>query len=102
MKSCFRMNLFCCLIASMIVVCGNVSADVADFEDVKPGKIPATPFISGGLLFESEFFENGVFPPDVIPGANNGTGLFQLLVGLKMRETYENLTTQEAKVPVEV
>jgi phosphoribulokinase len=27
------------------------------------------------------------------PGSNNGTGLFQVLVGLKMRETYEKLTT---------
>jgi phosphoribulokinase len=26
------------------------------------------------------------------PGSNNGTGLFQVLVGLKMRETYEQLT----------
>ena len=26
------------------------------------------------------------------PGSNNGTGLFQVLVGLKMRETYERLT----------
>lgn len=38
------------------------------------------------------------------PGANNGTGLFQLLVGLKMRETFEHLTSTEtkAKVAVEV
>lgn len=27
------------------------------------------------------------------PGSNNGTGLFQVLVGLKMRETYEKLTS---------
>jgi phosphoribulokinase len=26
------------------------------------------------------------------PGSKNGTGLFQVLVGLKMRETYEQLT----------
>ncbi|NEO27217.1 MAG: phosphoribulokinase, partial [Kamptonema sp. SIO4C4] len=26
------------------------------------------------------------------PGSNNGTGLFQVLVGLKMRETYEAIT----------
>lgn len=26
------------------------------------------------------------------PGSNNGTGLFQVLVGLKMRQTYEKLT----------
>lgn len=30
------------------------------------------------------------------PGSNNGSGLFQVLVGLKMRATYEHLT---AKVP---
>ena len=28
------------------------------------------------------------------PGSNNGTGLFQVLVGLKMRETYEKLTAK--------
>ncbi|HIK30514.1 MAG TPA: phosphoribulokinase [Oscillatoriales cyanobacterium M59_W2019_021] len=36
------------------------------------------------------------------PGSNNGSGLFQLLVGLKMRQAYERLTATEAKVPVEV
>ena len=29
------------------------------------------------------------------PGSNNGTGLFQVLVGLKMRETYEKLIAKE-------
>ncbi|MCP2731996.1 phosphoribulokinase [Limnofasciculus baicalensis] len=32
------------------------------------------------------------------PGSNNGSGLFQVLVGLKMRATYERLTA--TKVPV--
>jgi phosphoribulokinase len=36
------------------------------------------------------------------PGSNNGTGLFQVLVGLKMRETYELLTAPVAKVPAQV
>jgi len=35
------------------------------------------------------------------PGSNDGSGLFQVLVGLKMRETYEQLT-QEIKAPVRV
>jgi phosphoribulokinase len=35
------------------------------------------------------------------PGSDNGTGLFQVLVGLKMRETYEKLT-QNSKVAAEV
>lgn len=35
------------------------------------------------------------------PGSNNGTGLFQVLVGLKMRETYEKITVF-AEVPVQV
>ena len=35
------------------------------------------------------------------PGSNNGTGLFQVLVGLKMRETYEKITAS-AEVPVQV
>jgi len=30
------------------------------------------------------------------PGSNNGSGLFQVLVGLKMRETYESLIAAEA------
>ncbi|MGF1515357.1 MAG: phosphoribulokinase [Elainellaceae cyanobacterium] len=29
------------------------------------------------------------------PGSNNGTGLFQVLVGLKMREAYEQITSQK-------
>ena len=29
------------------------------------------------------------------PGSNNGTGLFQTLVGLKVREVYERITQQE-------
>ncbi|MEM8779642.1 MAG: phosphoribulokinase [Cyanobacteria bacterium P01_G01_bin.49] len=35
------------------------------------------------------------------PGSDNGTGLFQVLVGLKMRETYQKLMATE-KVPAEV
>ena len=34
------------------------------------------------------------------PGSNNGTGLFQVLVGLKMRETYDKLT--QVKEPATV
>lgn len=36
------------------------------------------------------------------PGSNNGTGLFQVLTGLKMRATYERLTSKEAKMAVSV
>ena len=36
------------------------------------------------------------------PGSNNGSGLFQVLVGLKMREVYERLTVPEAKVAAQV
>ncbi len=36
------------------------------------------------------------------PGSNNGTGLFQVLTGLKMRATYERLTAKEAKIAATV
>jgi phosphoribulokinase len=36
------------------------------------------------------------------PGSNNGTGLFQVMVGLKMRATYELLTSKEAQVTAKV
>ena len=36
------------------------------------------------------------------PGSTNGTGLFQVLTGLKMRATYERLTATEAKVAARV
>jgi len=36
------------------------------------------------------------------PGSTNGTGLFQVLTGLKMRATYERLTAQEVKVAAQV
>ncbi|MDY7014566.1 MAG: phosphoribulokinase, partial [Cyanobacteriota bacterium] len=39
------------------------------------------------------------------PGSNNGSGLFQVLVGLKMRETYQHLTAsvaEEEKVVAQV
>jgi phosphoribulokinase len=32
------------------------------------------------------------------PGSSNGTGLFQVLTGLKMRATYERLTSKEASM----
>jgi len=32
------------------------------------------------------------------PGSNNGTGLFQVLTGLKMRATYERLTADKAQL----
>jgi phosphoribulokinase len=34
------------------------------------------------------------------PGSNNGTGLFQVLTGLKMRAAYERLTVKEAQIAV--
>ncbi|NDJ16935.1 phosphoribulokinase [Myxacorys almedinensis] len=36
------------------------------------------------------------------PGSNNGTGLWQVLTGLKMRATYERLTKTEAKIAASV
>ncbi|HCF30527.1 MAG TPA: phosphoribulokinase, partial [Cyanobacteria bacterium UBA11049] len=36
------------------------------------------------------------------PGSNNGTGLFQVLTGLKMRAVYERLTAKEAKIAAKV
>jgi phosphoribulokinase len=36
------------------------------------------------------------------PGSKNGTGLFQVLVGMKMRETYDKLMAIEQKVPASV
>ncbi|MBW4539117.1 MAG: phosphoribulokinase [Myxacorys chilensis ATA2-1-KO14] len=36
------------------------------------------------------------------PGSNNGTGLWQVLTGLKMRATYERLTKTEAKIAARV
>ncbi|NEO75634.1 MULTISPECIES: phosphoribulokinase [Moorena] len=36
------------------------------------------------------------------PGSNNGSGLFQVLVGLKMRSTYESLVSAPAKVAAKV
>jgi len=50
--------------------------------------------------FYGEMTELLLKHPDA-PGANDGTGLFQVLVGLKMRETYE-LLTQETKAAVRV
>ncbi|AFZ42760.1 phosphoribulokinase [Halothece sp. PCC 7418] len=50
--------------------------------------------------FYGEMTELLLKHPDA-PGANDGTGLFQVLVGLKMREAYE-LLTQETKAAVRV
>nr|ATN39931.1 PRK/NPTII fusion protein [synthetic construct] len=36
------------------------------------------------------------------PGSNNGTGLFQVLTGLKMRAAYERLTSQAAPVAASI
>lgn len=36
------------------------------------------------------------------PGSNNGSGLFQVLTGLKMRATYERLTAADAQVTAKV
>lgn len=36
------------------------------------------------------------------PGSNNGSGLFQVLTGLKMRATYERLTAVDAQVTAKV
>ncbi|NET47663.1 MAG: phosphoribulokinase [Merismopedia sp. SIO2A8] len=36
------------------------------------------------------------------PGSNNGTGLFQVLTGLKMRATYESLVSAETRIAARV
>ncbi|MGQ4648562.1 phosphoribulokinase [Lyngbya aestuarii] len=51
--------------------------------------------------FYGEMTELMLKHPDY-PGSNNGSGLFQVLVGLKMRETYERLNSQETKVTASV
>jgi phosphoribulokinase len=51
--------------------------------------------------FYGEMTELMLKHPDY-PGSNNGSGLFQVLVGLKMRATYERLTATKAKVAASV
>lgn len=34
------------------------------------------------------------------PGSNNGTGLFQTIVGLKIRDLYEQIVATRAETPV--
>jgi phosphoribulokinase len=35
------------------------------------------------------------------PGSNNGTGLFQTIIGLKIRDLYEQILAERAGVPAE-
>lgn len=35
------------------------------------------------------------------PGSNNGTGLFQTIVGLKIRDLYEQITAAKASAPLQ-
>jgi len=35
------------------------------------------------------------------PGSNNGTGLFQTIVGLKIRDLYEQITASKAAAPLQ-
>jgi phosphoribulokinase len=51
--------------------------------------------------FYGEMTELMLKHPDY-PGSNNGSGLFQVLVGLKMRETYEELTATTVKETAKV
>ncbi|NES20014.1 MAG: phosphoribulokinase [Symploca sp. SIO3E6] len=51
--------------------------------------------------FYGEMTELMLKHPDY-PGSNNGSGLFQVLVGLKMRSTYERLTASAPKVAATV
>jgi phosphoribulokinase len=51
--------------------------------------------------FYGEMTELMLKHPDY-PGSNNGSGLFQVLVGLKMRATYERLTATKVKVGASV
>jgi phosphoribulokinase len=51
--------------------------------------------------FYGEMTELMLKHPDY-PGSNNGSGLFQVLVGLKMRATYERLTASKVQVAAKV
>lgn len=35
------------------------------------------------------------------PGSNNGTGLFQTIIGLKIRELFEQIVAEKASAPLE-
>lgn len=35
------------------------------------------------------------------PGSNNGTGLFQTIAGLKIRDLYEQITSSKTAAPLE-
>lgn len=35
------------------------------------------------------------------PGSNNGTGLFQTITGLKIRDLYEQITTAKVSAPLQ-
>lgn len=35
------------------------------------------------------------------PGSNNGTGLFQTIIGLKIRDLYEQIIASKTAVPLE-
>lgn len=35
------------------------------------------------------------------PGSSNGTGLFQTIVGLKIRDLYEQIVAEKAQAPLE-
>ena len=68
-------RLFCLasLAVGLFLTCGLVQGDVVDFEDLPPLDLPATPFNSNGLLFESTSDFNAVFPAGFSLGADNGT-----------------------------
>lgn len=51
--------------------------------------------------FYGEMTELMLKHPDY-PGSNNGSGLFQVLVGLKMRSTYERLTASKTQLTAKV
>ena len=69
------------------------------FDDLKEMIYVESHLSNTSTKFYGEMTELMLKHPDY-PGSDNGTGLFQVLVGLKMRETFERLTqaTESAAV----
>ncbi len=66
------------------------------FDDLKEMIYIESHLSNTSTKFYGEMTELMLKHPDY-PGSDNGTGLFQVLVGLKMRETYERLLQQAAE-----
>ncbi|RLM80252.1 cellulose synthase-like protein E2 isoform X2 [Panicum miliaceum] len=92
--------LFLQAVLCVLIVAINFPVYEALFLRKDSGRLPASEK-SSKIVMRPAAASSPCLPASIFPGSNNGTGLFQTIVGLKIRDLYEQIVAERAAVTTE-